>query len=391
MLYALHINASTTSNSKAGLTSFRVADATLHFRCDAKNHLIFVISAPAAAGDEASTNLACSLLEQFVCSNPGLSTASSRATVRKSFAPGLQVALEQQPVWMLQQIVARTSGLCNKESMKMISASVLLSSELCELLLSLPPRHYAPHSGAADGRSRRLALWFLRPICKKSRRVDDVACWESVIAPSSNSKMSGKRCSTHRKAKSLVFGCGCGTKGSARRPAPNPKRLEPLLHSYVMDESSIEPKSGQLHEMLTEAKFAWCSSMCVPQFQMLLLAAKGKNCLRATTVDVHPLPCDSRKSTSSAETLSEFCVFLLRSPLVIRLKASFSMPFSDSSSRHVEIASELAAAAQPWVHPLELVMSFLSRRHSKDAVCPPNKSCVGVPSATKKCARTARH
>eukprot|EP00966_Prymnesium_polylepis_P183557 4254049-Prymnesium_polylepis.1 len=106
MLYALHLHAASVVDSEGGaLTHFRVGDAALHFCCDAARQLLFILSSPAPAGEEAPARLAAQLLERFAACHPGGPVAMPRASLKQAFAPALREAVDALPGWLLQQLV----------------------------------------------------------------------------------------------------------------------------------------------------------------------------------------------------------------------------------------------------------------------------------------------
>ena len=429
MLYALHLHAASVVDSDGALTHFRVGDAALHFASDTARQLLFILSTPAVAGEEAPAHLAAQLLERFAACHPGGMVVTPRASLRQSFAPGLREALRSFPGWLLQQLVERAAAAAallhnaaaDKSSRdqappqapfgsplpaaavaasvvaatRALSAAVLLAPELCELLMA--PQHFAPADAPVAGRvaqrgggrggrrrgERTKGRWGLAGSGGGvARRSGDEELYGSHLWAAATASVSGgdwraaEAASVDRLPPTRCGWLGCcggsgARRGSARRPAPHPKGSgsetsaePPPLYWYAPDASGSEgrsqvPPALALQELLREAYLAWRGGSYLPELQAL--------CMAASAEPHSPLPPPSPADGSAAQVgggATAYTVFLLRPPLLLRLRASSPTGVGGADAA-VAVAAMLAHAAHPWLPPLELTLGFIASRSAR--------------------------
>ena len=181
------------------------------------------------------------------------------------------------------------------------------------------------------------------------------------------------------------LGCGGGGQraGSARRPAPHPRSggadasvEPPPLYWYSVDAAEAEARPQLLlQEMLREAYLAWRGGTYSPELHALSLGASVEETLLRP-----PPPAASAAELGAGP--AAYTVFLLRPPMLLRLRAS-SGAGGGGDAATAAVAATLAHAAHPWLPPLELTLGFVASRSSrgrKDAVTG-GGHCGGVVAA----------
>ena len=268
MLYALHVNALGVVASEAaheGLTHFHAGETMLQFLCDQTHRLLLVVSSAAAAGKVAARHLAsmllvrCGVLFGDMLPAAGPPILMSRATLRKSLAPDLRTMLEALPRWMLRQVVetlvtsaspgrdaasgTRTSNHGNRggsldggpsgsaavpsrhdTSIRVLSATVLHSDELCTLLTT---RGVCESRAEASERHEQGALrWTATRRGASQNRAEqaDSANWAAATALVNGEGAPHNARPPSRSRLHRLVSCGLSFSpqktGSPKRPAP---------------------------------------------------------------------------------------------------------------------------------------------------------------------------
>ena len=390
MLFAIHLNAAAASaevvpSDSAGLASYSLGNVVVRFcESSAANELLLVLFAPAALGNEASAFLAAELLrnfeERFGVELHQQSHTTRQPIKRQAFAAGLHAATSAMPGFILERLLEQTRQLALPSSAPQAGASAtvhapcieisslaaLHSATICTTLAASPTASSTASSTAATtaATTSDAASSGAKRRRRATGRTAAIEAHPPLLAllglPDDQAKGTARSRRRQDGGGGESVGCFSCLRGSRTLPPPRPAALPlPLLYwrengtaaklsspaakstAAASEANSQEAVTQQLQELVREMLCAWRHRVLTP--------ANG----------LYSAPVIADDETAAASVT----LVLLRSPILLRARATLRGDVSSAAAVEAQMPSALAAFAEavhPWLAPLALSVKFVS-------------------------------